>query len=171
MATLVADTSSLVSLGAAENLDLSLLAILLRNYDVYVPTTVIRELDETASYDDPHGDAAGSVLENRNLLGVRDAEIDASFPLDGGENAAVSLANELEADLFLCDEFNALPLIHASLRDTRLLTTPSLLRVLEKKDLLTRNDALTCLDEIREMRSWEGNSYVERVRQTLQKQG
>ena len=44
---------------------------------------------------------------------MQSVELDAEFPLDDGENSAVTLANDLDASLFLCDEFNQLGLIHA----------------------------------------------------------
>lgn len=39
---------------------------------------------------------------------------------DKGENAAVTLANAVDADQPLCDGFNRLALIHVSLLDSRL---------------------------------------------------
>ncbi|GGM76905.1 hypothetical protein GCM10009017_28290 [Halarchaeum rubridurum] len=93
--------------------------------------------------------------------------LDADFPLDDGENAAVTLANDLEAALFLCDEFNSLGLVHASLADTRLVTTPTLLSVFVRNDQLSSTDALAILDSISDGRSWETNSYVKRARTLL----
>ena len=61
----------------------------------------------------------------------------AEFPLDDGENAAVILANDLDAALFPSDEFNQLGLIHASLADTGLVTTPTLLSIPVRTDQLS----------------------------------
>jgi len=167
MAWFVADTSSLVSLGAAAELQPSPFERLSRRHDVAVPPVFVSELRSTSSYEDRHGKAAGAALERVDRFEVRGAGKDPSFPLDEGENAAVALANDLNADLFLCDEFNELPLVHASLTDTRLVTTPTLLRVFREMELLSSEESIEALSLISELRSWDGNSYVERVRETL----
>jgi len=87
---------------------------------------------------------------------------------DDGENAAVTLANDLDAAILLCDEFNQLGLIHASLADSRLVTTPTLLSVLVRAGQLPAADARVLLDEISDARSWDTNSYVQRARSLLE---
>jgi len=166
MSVLVADTSGLVSLAIASDPDL--LALCLDTYDVLIPEPVVEELEEMSSYDDVHGRAAGTVLDRGDDLTVESVSLDEDFPLDDGENAAVTLANDVDATLFLCDEFNRLGLIHASLADTRLVTTPTLLAMFVRKRLLTREVALGLLDVIVDGRSWEKNSYVERARSLLE---
>ena len=167
MTTLVADTSALVSLGIAADTNSDPLALCLSVYDVLVPAEVVEELREIASYDDDHGRAANAVLDRTADVTTQSVDLDAEFPLDDGENAAVTLANEIDATLFLCDEFNRLGLIHASLADTRLVTTPTLLSVFVRTEQLTSDEALTLLDEISTARSWDANSYVQRARSLL----
>jgi hypothetical protein len=70
--------------------------------------------------------------------------------------------------VLLCDEFTQLRLIHASLADTRLVTTPTLLSVFVRMERLSVEEARTILDEISRARSWDGNSYVERARSVLE---
>jgi predicted nucleic acid-binding protein len=166
MTGLVADTSGLVSLGIAGQ-DIDLLSLCLERYDVAVPEIVVTELREVASYDDVHGDGAGRVLDRAEDLSVQPVDLDPEFPLDDGENAAVTLANEDDAAILLCDEFNRLGLIHASLADTRLVTTPTLLSVFVRQDRLASGDALALLDTLSEARSWDTNSYVQRTRSLL----
>lgn len=168
MSTLVADASALVSLGVVADADPDPLSLCLARYEVVVPGAVIEELREIASYDDAHGRAAAVVLDRTGALTTRSVDLDAEFPLDDGENAAVTLANDLDAALFLCDEFNQLGLIHASLADTRLVTTPTLLSVLVRTDQLSAADARMLLDEISDTRSWSDNSYVQRARSLLE---
>lgn len=168
MSRLVADSSALVSLGIVADDGLDPLSICLARYEVVVPTAVIEELQEIASYDDAHGRAATTVLDRTDALETRSVDLDAEFPLDDGENAAVTLANELDAALFLCDEFNQLGLIHASLADTRLVTSPTLLSVLVRTEQLSGTDARMLLDEISDARSWDANSYVQRARSLLE---
>jgi predicted nucleic acid-binding protein len=168
MSQLVADASALVSLGIVAEEDPDPLALCLSQYEVVVPTAVIDELREIASYDDVHGHAAAAVLDRTESFTTQAIDLDSEFPLDDGENAAVTLANELDAALFLCDEFNQLGLIHASLADTRLVTTPTLLSVLVRTDHLSAADARGLLETISDARSWGTNSYVQRARSLLE---
>ncbi|RXK47035.1 hypothetical protein [Halorientalis pallida] len=167
MSILVADASALVSLGVVAGGDLDPLELCLAHYEVIVPTVVVEELREIASYDDTHGGAASTVLDRTEALKTRSVDLDAEFPLDDGENAAVTLANELDVGLLLCDEFNQLGLIHASLADTRLVTTPTLLSILVRTEQLSASEARLLLDEISDARSWDVNSYVQRARSLL----
>lgn len=166
MSILVADTSALVSLGIVAESTPDPLALCLDGYEVLIPSEVLAELREMAAYDD-HGRAATVVLDRATELTVQSVELAADFPLDDGENAAVTLANERDAALFLCDEFNRLGLIHASLADTRLVTTPTLLSVFVRTGQLSSSDARTLLDVISDARSWNANSYVQRARSVL----
>jgi len=167
MATLVADASGLVSLGVVADGDPDPLALCLSGYDVAVPTAVLDELREVAAYDDVHGRAATAILSHDGAIAVQSVDLDDEFPLDDGENAAVTLANDRDAALLLCNEFTHLGLIHASLADTRLVTTPTLLSVFVRTDRLSPGDARTLLDEIAAARSWDANSYVQRARSML----
>ncbi|RQH00076.1 hypothetical protein [Natrarchaeobius oligotrophus] len=164
MSLAVADSSALVSLGVVAESDPDPLSLFLTEYDVIVPPEVESELQDIASYDDEHGQAATVVLGRQNSLTTRKVDLDSTFPLDDGENAAVTLANESDASLFLCDEFNQLGLIHASLANTRLVTVPTLLSIFVRTDQLSSTDALALLDAISTTRSWTENSYVHRAR-------
>lgn len=103
------------------------------------------------------------------LFITQSVDFDAEFPLDDGENAAVTLANDLDAALFLCDEFTQLGLIHASLADTRLVTTPTLLSIFVRTGHLSAANARLLLDAISDARSWGASSYVQRARSLLKK--
>jgi predicted nucleic acid-binding protein len=168
MSTLVADASALVSLGVVAAEESDPLALCLARYDVLVPQAVVTELEEIASYDDVHGQAAATVLGRSDTYTTESVALDAEFPLDDGENAAVTLANDRDAALLLCDEFDQLGLIHASLADTRLVTTPTILSVLVRTDHLSTSEARTLLDQISAARSWEANSYVQRAQSLLE---
>ena len=167
MSRIVADASALVSLGSVAGYEPDPLSMCLADYDAVVPTAVIQELQETASDEDAHGRAATTVLERTESLETRSVSLDSGVPLDDGENATVTLANDIDAALVLCDEFTQLGLIHASLADTRLVTTPTLLSVFVRTERLSVEEARTLLDEISERRSWTANSYVQRARSVL----
>lgn len=169
MSVLAADTSGLVSLATAAGQDPDPLTLCLDTYEVLVPEAVVDELQETASHEDSHGHAARSVLDRTDEMTAQSVSLDEEFPLDDGENAAVTLANDGGAELFLCDEFNRLGLIHASLTGSRLVTTPTLLVVFVRKGELAREEALVLFDVISQHRSWEENSYVERARSLLER--
>lgn len=169
MSRLIADTSGLVSHGIVAGDDPNPLSICVERYEVVVPTVVVEELRETASYDDAHGRAAAAVLDRTGAISTRSVDLDAEFLLDDGENAAVALANDLDAALLLCNEFNQLGLIHASLADTRLVTTPTLLSALVRTDALSTADATTVLNSVSDARSWDANSYVQRARSLLER--
>lgn len=161
--TLVADTSALVSLAITEETRRIAVPLLLDGYDVTVPNQVIEELEDIAAYDDRDGTAARAVLESRDRLTVHETEIDPDFPLDKGENAAIQLANRTGADFFYCDEYNQLALIHASVTDARLVTTPRLLKAFVVHDDLSQEEAKSLLEEIADRRSWDGNAYVQQA--------
>lgn len=163
--TVVADTSALVSLGCSN--DPLVIDTLRSEYELCIPEIVVAELGDVAAYDDEHAQAARRVLERGDDIETERVSLDSEFPLDDGENAAVTLANEREAEMLLCDEFDKLGLIHASLDDVKLVTTPKFLLVLEEKGFLSSSEVASLLDEISDVRSWDGNSYVERVRERL----
>ena len=156
-----------MSLGVVADHDRSSLCFLLDEYTVLTATDIVDELRATASYEDDQGRAAQAVLDRLDRIDVREVDLDTAFPLDDGENAAVTLANEAAAAMFLCDEFNALGIVHASLIDARLVTTPKLVAVFVRRGLITENDAATLLDEMSDVRSWANNDYVRRAREAF----
>lgn len=164
--TVVADTCALVSLGCAT--EQSLLDLLTAEYEVAVPEVVLEELREVAAYDDEQARAAENALRRAGDFEAESVALDASFPLEDGENAAVTLANDGVAAILLCDEFNKIGLVHASLDgNVKLATTPTFLLVLHEKGVLSKEDVAIALNEVGDVRSWDGNSYVERVRNRL----
>ena len=166
----VADTSTLVSLGTAVDHARNPLDYLLSDHTVAVPEQVLDELEETGAYEDSSGRRARSALDRREKFEYYSVELDETFPLDDGENAAVTLANDIEATQLLCDGFNQLALVHASLTTARLVTTPTLLVLLARGTEFSRKKAKSILTEISEARSWSGNTHVNRAQTTLAKQ-
>jgi predicted nucleic acid-binding protein len=167
MTVLVADTSGLVSLGIVADAADDPLSKCLDVYEVLLPKVVVDELEDVASYEDQHGQAASAVLDRIDDVTIRSVSLDGEFPLDDGENAAVTLANEVGAELLLCDEFNRIGLIHASLAETRLVTTPTLLSVQVRTGAYAPTEALELLDQISDERSLGTKSYVERARSLI----
>ncbi|WP_262181602.1 hypothetical protein [Haloarcula laminariae] len=153
-----------MSLGVVGRAFTDPLTVCLDTYEVLLPEIVVDELEDIASYDDAHGCGAQAVLDQAGGFSVQSVSLDATFPLDDGENAAVTLANDIDAAMLLCDEFNQLGLIHASLANTRLVTTPTLLSVFVRNGQLDTDVAMSSLDAISEARSWDSNQYVDHAR-------
>lgn len=170
MRRIVADTSALVSLGVVADTTPNPLDLLLDSHDLILPEQVVNELTETASYNDASGKAAQAVLDRQTAFDIRSVELDEIFPLDDGENAAVTLANTIDAVQLLCDEFNRLALVHASLVDTRLITTPIVLTALVRNNVLAADTAEAFLEVMSDARSWSANTYVARAKATLGQQ-
>lgn len=75
-----------------------------------------------------------------------------------------------DAVQLLCHEFNRLTLVHASLAETRLVTTPILLTALVRNEAISPDIAEALLTEMSDAHSWSSNSYVERAKATLRQQ-
>lgn len=168
MGLVVADTSALVSLGTVAAHEARPLDVLLEDHVTVVPRRVLDELGDTAAYDDPSGRGARAAIDREPAFDVRATTLDETFPLDDGENAAVTLANDLGADQLLCDEFETLALVHASLVGARLVTTPSLLLALARNGRVTVDEAADLLAAMSDARSWKANAYVARVEAALE---
>lgn len=169
MTLLVADTSSLVSVGCAEHYDPSALSLLFDGFDVVVPQAVVDEIETLASYDHDHrqpAEAAGDALDTARIASQVNIS-DAVPPLDLGERAAIELANDEQSQYLLCDEFTNLTLIASALDDTELLTTPALITAFVDAGVLTKADAQAQLSEVAALRSWDNNSYYQRARRVL----
>jgi predicted nucleic acid-binding protein len=159
---LVADTSALVSLAIADGGTPA--QLLFQEYDVRIPSAVVSELEDIATYDDAHADAATSVLAQIEDEHVQEPDEQPDYPLDDGETAAITLANETTAAVFLCDEYHELSTVHALLSDSRLVTTPKMVEVFTRRDVLSVDDAKDILTEMVDERSWRSNSYVTQFR-------
>jgi len=182
--TVVADTSALVSLAVprADNAydtdtEPDPLQYLLTSCDVFVPPEVVFELQDLTQYQDIHGTAATNVLAARDFYTVEDPYERAETPdprptfgLDDGETDGIVLANALDVDEFLTDEFGGtnFPLIHAVLQGPRIVPTPRLISEYARNDYLTNAAALTLLSVISPHRSWDNSPYVAQLRQRLE---
>lgn len=182
--TVVADTSALVSLAvprADEGYDTDTapdpLQYLLTSCDVFVPSEVVTELQDLTQYQDIHSAAATNVLAARDHYAVEDPyqrdETPAARPtfgLDNGESDGIILANALAADGFLTDGFGGtnFPLIHAVLRESRIVPTPRLTCDYARSGHMTHEEARTLIDEISPHRSWDNSPYVAQLLRRLE---
>lgn len=158
---IVADTSALISLALADSL-----TTVSNEYDVHTTQTVVTELEDTAAYDDSHGQAANDVLEYRDQLTVHDTTDPAvtSTRIDDGEASCLALTNELEAAFLITDDLRALPELQA-LADAQVAISPLLLKALVTRNVITRNEAKERLDHLAATRDWLGAPLYRRAHQ------
>ena len=173
--TVVADTSALVSLAAARA-DAAVgtdvpdpFQYLLTSCEMFVPPDVVAELRDITQYQDIHAAAARTLLAARGHYAVedpyeRDETPDSrpTFGLDDGETDGIVLANVLDVDGFLTDEFGGtnFPLIHAVLQGPRIVPTPRLIVDYARNEHLSHEEARTLIMTISPHRSWENSPYV-----------
>lgn len=177
--TVVADTSALVSLAvprADEAYDTTTapdpLQYLLTACGVAVPPEVVSELRDLTQYQDIHSAAATNVLAAQDYYTVEDpyarsdtAEARPTFGLDDGETDGIVLANALDVDGFLTDEFGGtnFALIHAVLQEPRIVPTPRLICDYARNGYMTHSEARSLITTISPHRSWDNSLYVSQV--------
>ncbi|WP_049928732.1 hypothetical protein [Halopiger goleimassiliensis] len=182
--TVVADTSALVSL-AVPRADATYdtdagpdpFQYLLTSCEVSVPPEVVDELRDLTQYQDIHGAAATNVLAAREHYTVEDPyertetpDSRPTFGLDDGETDGIVLANALEADGFLTDEFGGtnFAVIHAVLQGPRIVPTPRLICDYARNGHLNVGAARTLLTTIGAHCSWGDSLYVGKFRERLE---
>ena len=144
---------------------------LLTAYDVHIPASVLGEITDTSGDDDLLAAAANLVLQaadnvtTHNVDGRTDEPL--NYGLDQGEAEGIWLANELEADLFITDEFNSTNFLFINLalndRNT-LFTTPHILCTFAAHEILPVEYVDTALSYYVEAKSWDAQ-YIAQLRQ------
>jgi predicted nucleic acid-binding protein len=156
---IVADTSALISIASIDFLD-----TFLTEFNVHTTETVIEELEETSEYDDRHGDAAQTVLDNRNRINTHQVKGEfTSSRVDQGEGSCALLTKEIEADFLITDDLRALPELQ-NVADAKAAISPIVLKALVKRDVLGQNEAVSKLDELAEQRDWLGAPIYRRAK-------
>jgi predicted nucleic acid-binding protein len=159
---IVADTSALLSLASID-----LLETFLSEFDVHTTDTVIRELEETASCDDRHGDAAHAVLNNSGRMTMYNAsEAFTSSRVDRGEGSCAALANDEGIEFLITDDLRALPELQ-TVTDTQVAISPIVLKALVQRGVLEQDEAVERLDELAEQRDWLGAPIYRRAESLL----
>lgn len=146
------------------------LKAVLSTYDVHVPAAVLGELAEIAAGNDLLGVAATTVLSAAHWITTHEMEgrIEdlRGFPLDNGELHCIALTNDIDADLFVTDEFNSTKyqLISLAINDQNILfMTPHLLCVLAEHGVLDTRYVDHALSYYIETKHWD-RSYVDILR-------
>jgi len=156
---IVADTSALVSLASIDLLD-----TLLSEFDVHTTETVVNELEATSDYDDTHGHAAQTVLDNTESITVQrvDGTLESSR-IDEGEGSCALCCRDVDAAFLLTDDLHALPELQTAV-DAQVAISPIVLKALVKRDVLEREAALGKLDDLAAQRSWFGQPIYRRAK-------
>ena len=176
-AVIVVDTNVLVNLAApvVDQCDRAPsgadpLKAVLATYDVHIPSAVLGELGEIAAGDDLLAAAANAVLSAAHWMTDHDVDDGIENPLDEaldeGEIRCIALANVLDVDMFVTDEFNSIKFqfISLAINDRNILfTTPHLLCVLVEYEILDVRYADHALSYYIETKHWD-RSYVETLR-------
>jgi hypothetical protein len=146
------------------------LMAVLTSYDVHIPDSVLGEVSEAMGSDDLLSAAASTVLMASDTLTTHDVDADIDEPLnyglDPGESQGIWLANEMNAEMFITDEFNTTNYLFVSLAlDDRniLFTTPHVLCTLAEHDVLTTGYVDAALTYYIETKGWD-NECIERLR-------
>lgn len=158
---IVADTSALISLATAECSDL-----FLDEFDVHTTETVIKELEDTADYDDPHGEAATTIVDQQDWFTVHSVEEDIpeTSRIDHGEGSCVVLADQRSADFLVTDDLRALPELQ-QLTDAQVAISPIVLKAIVNRGVMEREEAIQRLEQVAETRDWLGAPIYRRAKQ------
>lgn len=147
------------------------LKTLLTAYVVHTPASVLGEVTEATGDNDLLAAAADLVLQAANHVTTHDVDDRTNGPLDygldRGESDCIWLANELEADLFITDEFNTTNYLFVALglNDRNILfTTPHILCTLGSHEILPAEYVDAALTYYVETKNWDAQ-YVTQLRQ------
>jgi hypothetical protein len=144
---------------------------LLTAYEIHIPASVLGEVTDATEDDDLLAAAAALVLQAAHHVTSHDIDDRTDglldYGLDQGETESLWLANELEADLFITDEFNTTNYLFINLalddRNT-LFTTPHILCTLATHEILPVEYVDAALSYYVETKGWDAQ-YVAQLRQ------
>lgn len=155
---IVADTSALISLASIDLLD-----TLLTEFDVHTTELVVEELERTAEYEDSHGNAAQTVLDNLDMIDAHQVNGElTSSRVDEGEGSCALLTKETDADFLITDDLRALPELQ-TVADAKVAISPIVLKALVQREVIERKDALNKIDDLAETRDWLGAPIYRRA--------
>lgn len=155
---IAADTSALISLATVDLLD-----TFLTEFDVHTTEKVVKELEATGEYDDTHGEASETVLDNLNQITVHQVKGELkSSRIDQGEGTCALLTKNIDAEFLITDDLHALPELQ-TVTDAQVAISPIVLKALVKREVLEQEQALNKLNELAEQRDWLGAPIYRRA--------
>jgi rRNA-processing protein FCF1 len=143
------DTSALISLGSIKLID-----NVFKLADIIITTSVIKELEEFAQYDDANGKASKEVLKYKDRFIVKDAKIKESIEyIQKTDNELYNLAKDLSLTL-ITDDIKFSRHVDDKM-DTQFSTF--FLTTLVSSGCLSKEIGLELLNKLRDTRNWSSN--------------
>lgn len=149
---LAVDTSAFVSLAVGE-----VFTPTVEEFEIATTQAVLEELEQTGQYDDRHGTAASTVVEQRDAFTIlsTDPETFTTSRIDRGEASCVVATRELDATFLVTDDYRALPELQ-ELVTADVVLSPVVIRALSKREAISDEAAQAAFDSIAEDRDWLG---------------
>lgn len=155
---IVVDTSALISLAMINQL-----SPFLNTFDVHTTATVINELQDTSTIDDPSGRAARKALGHKETLAVHTIKRTlTSSRIDEGEGSCVLLTRQKQAKFLITDDIRALPELQ-QLTEATVAISPIVLKAMVKLNMLKKQEAKQLVEELTETRNWLGAPIYHRA--------
>lgn len=160
---IVSDSSALISLAHGQ-----VLALMLGEFRVVTSNWAVKELEETAKFSDPDGQAARTVLAHLDLLTVVEIPEDdfrdyLARRVHAGEASCLALARQQKADALICDDFDALPYLEHYCKQlgVEVGLCSALIQALILRGKLTKDEGRAAFDRIAGRRNWLGRPLYE----------
>ena len=167
----IADTSSLISLGTGSILEKALTVV-----QIYIPEEVKTELQSVAAFIDIHGQAANEALRliaqgKIIVLSIASvAKVDEvcrkNRRIDKGEAAAILLAEQEGIDNILSDDFKAFPQM-SKITSKQIYLSVYVLARLVAENLIKLEEAEICLNTIAVDRNWVGRAIFNHAKKLI----
>lgn len=139
-------------------------------YDVHIPSSILGEVSEATGSGDLLSAAADAVLKASRHLTIHDVDAEIEAPLadglDQGESHGIWLANELDAEMFVTDEFNTTNYLFVALAlddQNTLFTTPHVLCRLATQDIIDSRYVAAAMAYYAETKHWD-RQYLDQLR-------
>ena len=143
------DTSALISLGAIKVMD-----DVLKLARIIITTSIIKELEEFAKYEDEYGKASKEVLKYKDKFIVKKTEIKESIEyIQKTDNELYNLA-KIRSSTLITDDIKFSRHLNGKI-DTRFSTF--FLTLLVSSRHLSKEKALELLEKLRGVRNWRNN--------------
>ena len=145
----ILDTSALISLES-----IGILERVSKLFLVTITSSVIKELEEFAKYDDKYGKIAKNVLKLKNRFMIESCEIKESIKyIESTDNELYNLALKKKLPL-VTDETK---FVHHTRDKIEVYFTTVFLVLLTETKYFTKKEALDKLEELRNIRNWGDN--------------
>ena len=145
----ILDTSALISLES-----INILEQVLKLFSITTTSSVIKELDEFAKYDDKYGKIAKNILKLKSKFTIESCEIKESIKyIESTDNELYNLSLKKKLPL-ITDETK---LVHHTRHKIEAYFTTVFLVMLTEAKYFTKKEALNKLEELRDIRNWRNN--------------